>query len=174
MSTRTTAIYPYTNLVVSAAGAETVLAAATGFLAANALPAVSTALGAKSLKTNFAGGRHTYFNAVILRGYATCNDNDTAESTVYGITKTGSAFIPERIATITWIFSTCLRVAGIRWADTVTVADYHIGDVRTADSGNDTIARVELDALGYEYLYCIVHGTTTGAATVITIEMRPY
>ena len=175
MSTRTTAIYPYTNLVVSAAGEETDLVAATGFLAVNALPAASAALGAKSLKTNYGGGKHSYFNAVILRCYATCNDDDDCGMTLYGISKSGSTFVPERLAAITWTFSTCLRVAGIRWADQASVTDYHIGDIRVADeAASNTPARVEFDGLGYEYLYAIIHTTTTGAATVITVEMRPY
>ena len=175
MATRTTAIYPYTNLVVSAAGAEADLVAATGYLAANALPATSAALGAKSLLKNYSGGRHSYFNAVILRAYATCNDNDDCGMTLYGISRIGGTFIPERIAAITWKFSTALRAGGIRWADTTTVTDYHIGDIREADGGgNDTVARIECDVLGYEWLYAIIHTTTTGDPTVITVEMRPY
>lgn len=175
MATRTTAIYPYKNLVVSAAGAETDLAAATGFKAANALPAASAALGAKNLRTLYAGGKHTDFNAVILRCYATCNDNDDCGMTLYGISRIGATFIPERIMAVTWKFSTALRAAGIRWADTTTVTDYHIGDIREADdAGGDMIARIECDVLGYEWLYAIIHTTTTGAATVITVEMRPY
>jgi len=176
MATRTTAIYPYKNLVVSAAGGETNLAAATGFLAANGLPAPgTTALAPKNLRELYGSGRHTYFNAVILRCYATCNDNDTAEMTLYGISRIGSSFVPERIADLAWTFGTCLRVAGVRWADIVSVTDYHIGDIRTADAAaSNTPARIELDVLGYEYLYMIVHGTATGAATGITVEMRPY
>lgn len=175
MATRTTAIYPYKNLVVSAAGAETDLVAATGFLAANDLPAASAALGAKSLRELYAGGKHTDFNAVILRCYATCNDNDDCGMTIYGISRIGDTHIPERIAAITWTFGTCLRVAGVRWADIVAVTDYHIGDIRTADgAASNTPARVEFDVLGYEWLYAIVHTTTTGAATAITVEMRPY
>ena len=177
MATRTTAIYPYKDLVVSAAAGETDLAAATGFLAANALPA-DILLGAKSLKDNYSGGRHSYFNAVILRCYATCSNDDQASMTLYGISRmagTIETFIPERIAAITWTFGNALRVGGVSWAQTTSVTDYHIGDIREADNaGNDTIARIELDALGYEWLYAIVHTRDTGTPTAITVEMRPY
>ena len=129
MATRTTAIYPYTNLVKSAAAGETDLVANTGFLAAAVLPAASTELGAKSLKTLYGGGRHSYFNAVILRCYATCGNDDTATMTLYGISRmagTIETFIPERIASIVWTFGQALRVGGTRWAQTIAVTDYHL------------------------------------------------
>jgi len=175
MATLTTTVYPYKNLVVSAAGGETDLIAATGFLAANALPAASAALGAKNLRVLYAGGKHTDFNAVILRSYATCNDGDQASMTIYGISRIGATVIPERLMALTWTYSTALRVGGTRWADIVAVTDYHIGDIRKADeAASNTPTRIEFDVLGYEWLYAIVHTRDTGSPTAITVEMRPY
>ena len=176
MATRTTAIYPYKDLVVSATGNETDLVALTGFKAETGLPAPATPLLApKSLRELYAGGKHTDFNAVILRCYATCVDNNDCTMAIYGISRIGGSFVPERIATLLWTFGQALRSVGVYWAQKVTVTDLHIGDIRDADNGNnDRIVRVEFDVLGYEYLYAIVYATDTGAATNITVEMRPY
>ena len=114
------------------------------------------------------------YNGVMLSCFATSNDNDTVTMSVYGIAIDGA---PERIGSFVWTFGTAIRSSGVRWADTcvVTLTDTSSGNVvDVADSGNDRICRARFDVTGYRYLYAIAHTTTTGAATTITVEMRPW
>lgn len=169
-ATLTTRVFSYQNLVVSAAGAETDLIAATGFNVGVPAPG-TTALEPKDLLRKFGGGKDTYANAIELTCFATASDNNTAEMTLYGISDGGA---PEQIAGLVYIFGTAIRSTGVIWADTCTVTDTHGKTVAASDSGNDRIVKVNFDATGYRHLYMIIHGTATGAATAITVQMRPY
>lgn len=166
----TTRVISYTNLVVSAAGAETNLVAATGFNVGVPAPGTPT-LEPKDLLVIFGKGNETYANAIELLCYATASDNNTAEMSLYGIAGGGP---PEKIAELVYIFGTAIRSSGVRWADTCTVTDVHGKTVAASDSGNDRVVKVFFDLTGYRYLYMIVHGTATGAATNITVQMRAF
>ncbi len=168
-----TKTHPYRNLVVSAAGAETDLIAATGFNVGIPDPGTD-ALAPKDLSRLFkvsSGVGETIANSVVLTCYATASDNNTAEMTLYGIVDNGA---PEQIAGLVYIFGTAIRSTGVRWADTCTVTDVHPTSVDASDSGNNRIVKVAFDTTGYRHLYMIVHGTATGAATGITVQMRPF
>ena len=169
-ATLTSRVESYQDLVISAAGAETDLVAATGYNVGVPAPG-TTALKPKDLLIKWGGGKNTYANGIELICFATCNENDTCTMSIYGISSGGP---PERIGSIVWIFGTAIRSSGVRWGDTCTVTDTHQGTIAAFDSGNDRVAKVALDATGYRYLYAIVHTTTTGAATAITVQMRPY
>lgn len=166
----TTKVTSYTNLVVSAAGAETNLVAATGFNVGVPAPG-AIALEPKDLLVIFGRGSETFANAVELICYATASDNNTAEMSLYGISGGGP---PEKIAELVYIFGTAIRSSGVRWADTCTVTDVHGKTVAASDSGNNRVVKVFFDITGYRYLYMIVHGTATGAATNITVQIRVF
>lgn len=169
-ATLTTRTFSYTNLVVSAAGAETDLVAATGYNVGVPNP-TGTALDPVDLLKKFGAGKDTYANALELICYATSSDNDTAEMSLYGISDGGP---PVRMASLIYIFGTAIRNTGVRWADTCSVTDVHSKSIAASDSGNNRVVKVNFDATGYRYLYMIVHGTATGSATAITVQMRPY
>lgn len=166
----TTRVVSYTNLVVSAAGAETNLVAATGFNVGVPSPG-TTALKPKDLVVIFGKNKETFANALELICYATASENNTAEMSLYGISGNGP---PEKIAELVYIFGTAIRSSGVRWADTCTVTDVHGKTVAASDSGNDRVVKVFFDVTGYRHLYMIVHGTATGAATNITVQMRAF
>lgn len=173
----TTIISPYQTLVVSAAGAEAILAtgATTDFNVGVPNPGTD-ALSPKDLSSilwsNSTG--ETNANTVVLTCFATASENNTCEMALYGIVDGGGA--PERIADIIWIFGTARHTGStVLWADTCTITtDSHVTAVTANDSGNNFIAKLSFDTTGYRYLYAIAHGTATGAATNITVIMRPY
>ena len=175
----TTVVGGYKNLVVSAAGADNSGAAlATGATTEfnPGLPDPGTdALRPKDIKALWSGedGHSTEANGIILNCYATASANDTCEMALYGIADGGA---PERIADIIWIFGTARHTSTtVLWADTVTITnDWHTTTLKASDSGNNFIAKLSFDTTGYRYLYAIAHGTATGAATNITVQMRPY
>ncbi len=166
----TTRTLSYANLVVSAAGAETDLVAATGYTVGVPTPG-TTALEPKDLLKAYGGGADTYANAIELICYATSSENDTCTLSLYGISSGGP---PVRIGSLVYTFGTALRSAGVRWADTCVSTSTHTKTITVADSAADRVVKVSLDITGYRYLYAIVHTTTTGAATGITVQMRPY
>jgi len=168
--TTTTKVLGYKNLLVSAAGAETDLVAATGYTVG--IPtAASTALGPKRLIKQFGAGQETYANVTELLCYATASDNNNVDISIYGGHGSGP---PEYLGNFFWTFGTAIRSSGVRWADSCVVTGTHIKTIAVADSGNDRVVKVAFDAIGYEYLYAIAHTTTTGAATNITVIMRPF
>ena len=160
----------YEVLVASAAGAEAALAtgATTDFNVG--IPAPGTiALEPKDLAG--ADGESQY-NSVELICYATATAGNTAEMTLYGVCVNAA---PVRIAAVTWTFGTARHTSTtVLWADTCVPTSYHATTLTASDSGNNFIAKLTFDLLGYRYLYGIVHGTATGAATNITVLMRPY
>lgn len=166
----TTRVSSYTNLVISAAGAETNLVAATGFNVGIPSPG-TTALDPKDLLVIFGKNKETSANALELICYATASENNTAEMSLYGISGNGPL---EKMAELVYIFGTAIRSSGVRWADTCTVTDVHGKTIAASDSGNDRVVKVFFDTTGYRYLYVIVHGTATGAATNITVQMRAF
>ena len=165
----TTKVAPYTTLLVSAAGAETDLVAATGYNVG--VPAPGGTLNPLNIK-NLASdtGSSTQVGAPILTCYATASDNDDVDVSIYGIRRGGA---PERITSLLFTFGTAIRSAGVRWADTceATAVTTETNKVRVIDSAQNRIVRVEFDAKGFEYIYAIAHTTTTGAATGITVEL---
>lgn len=163
-----TKMWGYGTLVISAAGAETDLIAATGY--SITLPTPGGTLGPLDLQRY--GYSETSANAVEIIAFATCNDNDTCTLSLYGIAANNTG-PPEKIASLVYIFGTALKSTGIRWADTCTVTDAHITTVKATNSANNEVVKVDFDATGYRYLYAIIHTTTTGAATVITLILRP-
>jgi hypothetical protein len=174
----TTKMGPFRNLVVSAAGAETDLIAATGYAITDALSypsfipdAGNGALVPKNLQDMWGAGDETEANAVQLICHATSSDNDTCTMSLYGFADQGP---PIYVGSIVWTFGTAIRSTGVRWADTAVPTFEHITTATAADSGNNRVASVTFDATGYKYLYGIVHTTTTGAATAITVQMRPW
>ena len=165
----TTKTAGYEPLVISAAGGETDLVAATGYNVG--VPTPAAALAPKDLMRQ--NGDSPY-NGVVLSCFATSNENDTVTMSIYGISIDGA---PERIGSFVWTFGTAIRSSGVRWADTcvVTLTDTSSSNVvDVADSANNRIARARFDVTGFRYLYAIAHTTTTGAATTITVEMRPW
>ena len=171
MSTLSTMVGAYQTLIVSAAGAETDLAAATGFNVG--VPSPGGDLDPVDIEDLWSKGRgsSTGANSIVLTCFATANDNDTVTMSLYGIADGGA---PEMMASLVWIFGTAIKSSGVRWADTCTVTSTHTSTVAAYDSGNNRICKVKFDASGYRYLYAIAHTTTTGAATIITVPMRPY
>ena len=170
-----TTVAPYKDLVVSAAGAETRLLTGATTAYNPGLPAPGTdALKPKDIKAFWGRRSETAANGIILTCYATATENNTCEMELYGIADGGGA--PERIADLVWIFGTARHTSTtVLWADTCTITqDYHMSTVNVNDSGNNIIAKVSFDATGYRYLYAVAYGTATGAATNITVKMRPY
>jgi hypothetical protein len=167
-SSLTTRISSYTNLVVSAAGAETDLVAATGYNVGVPAPG-TTALAPKDLLQKFGSRYDTYANNIGLVCSASAANDDSATMSLYGIVDGGA---PERIASLVWDFGTAIKSGTIRWADTCTATGTHVTAVTATDSGNNRICKVTFDATGYRYLYGIVHATVSGAATGITVDMR--
>ncbi len=174
----TTMVAPYQNLVVSAAGAETRLTTGATTFFNPGLPDPGTdALRPKDIRAIWGKGNETQANGVILTCYATASANDTCEMEIYGIADGGA---PERIADLVWIFGTARHTSTtVLWADTCTVtADYHTGNggsgLAAADNADNIIARLRFDTTGYRYIYAVAYGTTTGAATNITVKIRAY
>ena len=169
-----TTVAPYRKLVVSAAGAETILTTGASTSFNIGVPSGIEDLKPKDLKSIWSASEgSTKANYIVLTCYATANDNDTCEMDIYGIADGGA---PERIASVIWIFGTARHTSStVLWADTCTVStDSSIGGVTVSDSGNNFIAKLTFDLTGYRYLYAIAHGTATGAATDITVLMRPF
>lgn len=165
-----TEITTYKTLVVSAAGAETDLVAATGFTVG--IPSPGTlALQPKDLLKLFGKGSTLIANSIELICYATASENNTAEMSLYGISGEGP---PEKIAGLVYIFGTAIRSSSVRWADSCAVTGTHLKTVSATDSTNNRVVKVLFDATGYKFLYMIVHGTATGAATNITVQMRGF
>lgn len=164
-----TKVSAYTNLVVSAAGAETDLVAATGYNVG--VPSPGGTLGPLDLRAHSSarGGSNMEANSVVLTCFATCSENNDVDISVYGISDGGA---PEKIGNLLFTFGTAIRSSGVRWADTCVATDTHITIIGVSDSGNNRIVKVALDTTGYRYLYAIAHTTTTGAATVITVPLR--
>jgi len=159
----------YETLMISAAGAETDLTTfATDYT--TTLPAPGGTLNPYDLKKF--GYPYSDATMVELLCFATCNDDDDVEISFYGIAA-GNTGPPEFIGEILFTFGTALKAAGIRWADAATVTDKHLESIKVADENAERPAKVLLDMLGYRYLYAIAHTTTTGAATVITVLIRP-
>lgn len=173
----TTKVAPYQNLVVSAAGADNGGSALATGATTDFNPGVpdpgTVALRPKDIGSLWGKGSETEANGVVLTCFATASANDTCEMALYGIADGGA---PERIADIIWIFGTARHTGStVLWADTCTITtDSHITTLAANDSGNNFIAKLSFDTTGYRYLYAIAHGTATGAATNITVIMRPY
>jgi hypothetical protein len=159
----------YSTLLVSAAGAETDLIAATGYNVG--VPNPGGTLNPLNIK-EFGGGANTStsVNAPILTCYATASDNNDVDISIYGIRRNGA---PERITSLLFTFGQAIRSTGVRWADTcvATFTSTNPNRVVVEDTGNNRIASVSFDAKGFEWLYAIAHTTTTGAATNITVEL---
>ena len=168
-----TTVSPVRTLVVSAAGAESILATGATTDFNPGIPTGTPKLEPRDLKKLYsAKGGSTESNGIVLTCFATASDNDTCEMALYGISEGGA---PERIADIIWIFGPAVRSTGVLWADTCTITtDHSIASVTASDSGNEFIAKLMFDTTGYRYLYAIAHGRATGAATNITVMMRPY
>ncbi len=164
-----TKVSAYTNLVVSAAGAETDLIAATGYSVG--VPVPGGTLGPFDLRAHSSarGGSAMEANSAVFTCFATCNENDDVTISIYGISDGGA---PERIGSLLLTFGTAIRSSGVRWADTCVATDTHITTIIVSDSGNNRIVKVTLDTTGYRYMYAIAHTTTTGAATGITVPLR--
>ena len=167
----TTRISSYTNLVVSAAGAESRLTTASANYNVGLPAPGTTALAPKDLLKYWGAGRDTYANSVELTCYATGTENNTIEMALYGIAEGGA---PEQIGEIIWILGMARHTSTtILWADTCTITvDTHIKTLTASDSGNNRIVKLTFDATGYRHLYAIAYGTATGAATNITVRMR--
>lgn len=172
-SSVTTRVHSYQNLVVSAAGAESRLATASADYNVGVPAPGTTALEPKNLLKIFGAGKDTYANAVELICFATATADNTCEMALYGVSGNGP---PEQIAEIIWIFGTARHTSTtILWADTCTIsADTHPTALVASDSGNNRVVKLNFDVTGYQYLYAIAYGTATGAATNITVMMRPY
>lgn len=173
----TTKVAPYQNLVVSAAGADNGAAKLTTGATTDFNPGLpdpgTDALRPKDLRSLWGRGSETEANSVVLTCYATATANNTCEMEIYGITDGGA---PERIVDVVWIFGTARHTSTtVLWADTCTITTaYHIKSITASDSGDNVIAKLSFDVAGYRYLYAIAYGTNTGAATNITVKMRPY
>lgn len=163
-----TKMWGYGTLVISAAGAETDLVAATGYTVT--LPAPGGNLNPLDLRRY--GRVETSANAVEILAFATCNDNDTCTLSLYGIAD-GNTGPPEKIASLVYIFGQAIKETGVRWAHNCVASDAHITAVDVSNNGTDEVVKVAFDATGYRYLYAIIHTTTTGAATSITLILRP-
>jgi hypothetical protein len=159
----------FRDLVVSAAGAETDLIAATGYTVGIPDPG-TVALSPKNLQTMWGGGDQTNANALQLICYATSDATDTATMSLYGINDSGP---PIRIGVIVWTFGAAVRSTGVQWAGTAVATDTHLTSITVADSGNDRVASVGFDAVGYKYIYAITTAQT-GTPTGITVQMRPW
>jgi hypothetical protein len=168
-----TKVAAYQNLVVSAAGAESILATGATTDFNPGIPSPGGTLNPVDIMSLWGRNGESAANGIILTCFATATANDTCEMAIYGIADKGA---PERIADIIWIFGTARHTSTtVLWADTCTITtDSHISTVTATDSGNNFIAKLSFDATGYRYIYAIAHGTATGAATNITVKMRPY
>lgn len=159
----------YEDLVVSAAGGETDLVAATGYTVGVPTPA-TVALGPKDLmRANY----ESFANSVHLICFATTTatqENSTATMSLYGVS-TGGA--PERIGSVLWEFGTATRSSNIHWADICTPTSTHQGTFTASDVGNNRIAKLTMVNPGYRYLYGIFH-TVSGTPANITVQYRPY
>ncbi len=164
-----TTISPYRTLIVSAAGAETDLIAATGYVVGVPTPGGTLNPLDTRQVAGEQGGNESGINGVSLTCFATSSDNDDVTQSVYGIAEDGA---PERVGSLLWTFGAAIRSAGVRWADSCVVTGTHITTIKVSDSGNDRIAKVSFDISGYRWLYIIAHTTTTGSPTGITVQYR--
>ena len=164
----TTTTSGYELLVLSAAGGETNLIAATGYTVGIPDPG-TIALQPKDLMLQKG---ETTSNGVELICFATGADNSTATMTLYGISTGGP---PEQIGLLVWTLGTAIKDTGIRWADTCVVTDTHNTTITVVDVTTDAsnlVAKVTFDVTGYRYLYAIVHGSS--GSTIINILQRPW
>jgi hypothetical protein len=63
------------------------------------------------------------------------------------------------------------------WADTLVVTSYHPTTIIVADSGNDRVAKLCFDTIGYKYLKCYIYdadGTTGVEALTVGAYIRWY
>ncbi len=169
-----TKVAKYETLVVSAAGAETRLLTGATTAYNPGIPAPGGNLNPVDIQALWsADPSSTQANNVELICYATGTADNTVEMEIYGIVENGA---PERICDLVWILGTARHTSTtVLWADTCTeTADTHTTGITTTDSGNNIIAKLTFETTGYRYLYAIAYSTTTGAATNITVLMRPY
>lgn len=159
----------YETLLISAAGGETDLTnMATKYT--TTLPAPGGTLNPYDL-AKF-GSPYSDATMIELLCFATCNDDDDVEISFYGFAP-GNTGPPEFIGEILFTFGTALKATGIRWADAAAVTDKHLETIKVEDENAERPCKVLFDALGYRYIYGIAHTITTGAATVITVLIRP-
>lgn len=123
--------------------------------------------GSYDLSKSGGGADQTDANGIALTVSATASDNDTATIELWGIADQGCQ---ERIAAVAYIFGPKEVSTGVLWADTATVTPYHITPITTADSANEKVVKVSLDATGYKYLRCYV--TARSGAEDITVRAR--
>lgn len=173
MPTLTTHVGSIVDLVISAAGAESRLTTGSADYNPGIPDPGTTALSPKNLLDLFGAGTQTEASNIELTCFATGTANNTVEMALYGIADGGA---PQQIAEIIWILGTARHTSTtILWADTCTITvDTHATTLVATDSGNDRIVRLNFNTTGIKYLYAIAYGTTTGAATDITVRMRPY
>ena len=172
----TTKVAGYQTLVISAAGAETQLLTGATTAYNPGVPSPGGDLNPKDIRALWSANRFTTeANNVVLVCYATASADDTCEMEIYGIAD-GPLAAPERIVDVVWIFGTARHTSTtVLWADTCTESDdNHIAGVTVTDDTDNVIAKLSFETTGYRYLYAIAYGTATGAATNITVLMRPY
>jgi hypothetical protein len=113
-------------------------------------------------------------SVIIFENYDTTPNINSAVN-IWGYGKTGPAeFIAELSLT-----TGAARIddeAGDLYTDTITrvndLSDGHIKKIKITDSGNDRVAKVWFDNVGYKYLYVEVYDLTTGAK--INPMIRPW
>lgn len=164
-ATLTTQTAGYELLVLSAAGGETDLVAATGFTIGIPDPGTIALQPKDLMKRN---GSSTV-NAVEIITYATGNAAATYTVALYGISVGGP---PELIGSFAYTLGDAVVSSGVKWADTCVVTDTHSTVIVVADSGNDRVVKVTFDVIGYRFLYPIVH--TASGATNINVLYRPW
>ena len=157
----------YETLVVSAAGGETDLDTAPTTAFVIGVPAPGTAdLNPKDLSDQDGS---SIANGVELISYAKGIADATYTVALYGVSIDGP---PERIASLAYTLGDAVVSSGVLWAGTCVATDTHNALITVADSGNDRVAKVTFDAIGYRYLYAIAH--TSSGSTLINVLYRPY
>jgi hypothetical protein len=159
LTTRTGAWKTLGSVANVTTGADTDLAAATGYSAAPA--------GELDL---LAAGDITQDNRLVLILYATADENATITQKIYGRNEGGP---PQLIGSIVWTIGQAIRGTGIRYADTAVVTDTHLTAIETADSGNNRVVSVLFDATGYRYIKTLFTGSTN-TITASTCLYRGY
>lgn len=108
---------------------------------------------------------HVYSN-----GAATANDSALINIYAYG--EDGPAMRVYDACTFT--LGTAVAPGSGLYADTISGTDYHVTNVTVADSGNNAIAKLQFDTIGYRNLYFEPETFTGITSAVVLVRQYGY
>jgi hypothetical protein len=119
----------------------------------------------------FAGGQKSLSESdPSLSDTTGTTDGTNWDGKLWGYTSSGPAELIAEIS-VTAGTSRVNDATTALYADTITVAnDYHLTDVAVQDSGNNRVAKLNFDTVGYRFIYC----EFTDGVSDIVAYIRPY